>query len=128
MVDTGDTAASQAVNSARLAVDAPLDAEYSWRLVNRLDPERRPYVLVGLTAGETGWVAAVSEQGIVQGWAVDPAGARAWWTLVVEELVWAPGMWSRSPLYPLRRTIDGGEVVLLDHQGQRVLQLPLGPG
>jgi hypothetical protein len=118
----------RAVHSARVAVGAPADAEYSCRLVTRLDAGRRPYLLVGLTVGPSGWVAAVSEQGVVQGWATDPDGAHAWWTLVEEDLVWAPGSWSRSPLYPLRRIAQDEEVILLDHNGQRVSQLPPHPG
>ena len=118
---------TRAVEAARVTVGAPADAEASWRWVTRLDG-RAPYLLVGLSAGGSGWVATVSSEGVVQGWAVDPAGARAWWAAVDDELVWAPGSWSRSPSYPLRRVVHGGEVVLLDHEGHPVPGAPPGPG
>jgi hypothetical protein len=44
------------------------------------------------------------------------------------ELVWAPGSWSRSPLYPLRRVVRGDDVVLLDAEGRLVPEAPSGPG
>jgi len=123
-----DDSASRAVDAAREAVGAPLDARVAWRRVTRLDPGRAPYVLVGLSAGTTGWVASVSEGGVVQGWAIDPDGAGAWWALADGELVWAPGSWSRSALYPLRRTVRDGETVLLDHEGRLVPEAPSAPG
>jgi hypothetical protein len=123
-----DAEASRAVDAVREAVGAPADAQFAWRRVTRLDPGRPPYLLVGLSAGTSGWVASVSEDGVVQGWGVDPAGARAWWALVDDELVWAPGSWSRSALYPLRRTVRDGETVLLDHEGRAVPVTGAGPG
>ena len=114
----------RAVEAARTAVGAPPDAEVSWRWVVRLDPGAGRYLLVGLSAGESGRVAAVSADGDVRGWAEDPAGARAWWTEVEGELVWAPGSWSRSPLYPLRRVTRAEGTVLLDHEGVEVPETP----
>lgn len=123
---------TRAVQAARVIVGAPPDAVAVWRVVTRLDPGRDPYLLVGLSSGTSGWVVAVSGVGEVTSWAVDPDGAHAWWTAVDDELVWAPGSWSRSPLYPLRRvrrssSADGpGE--LLDHLGERVPHHPGRPG
>jgi hypothetical protein len=114
----------RAVEAARTAVGAPADAEASWRWVVRLDAGTGRYLLVGLSAGESGWVAAVSADGDVRSWAADPAGARAWWTEVEGELVWAPGSWSRSPLYPLRRVTRAEGTVLLDHEGVEVPETP----
>lgn len=111
-----------------MAVGAPAGSAFSCRSVTRLDPGRRPYLLVGLSAPGSGWVAAVSQDGVVQGWAVDPAGARAWWAEVDGELVWAPGSWSRSSLYPLRRCVRDGQAVLLDHEGRPVPRASAGPG
>jgi hypothetical protein len=123
-----DAEVSRAVDAAREAVGAPVDAEFAWRRVTRLDPGRPAYLLVGLSAGPTGWVVSVSAAGVVQGWGVDPAGARAWWAQVDDELVWAPGSWSRSALYPLRRTVRDGETVLLGHDGRAVPGTGAGPG
>ncbi|HET7820713.1 MAG TPA: hypothetical protein VFL10_04240 [Ornithinibacter sp.] len=122
------TEVARAVDAARAAVGAPADCEYSWRPVTRLDPGRPPYLLVGLGGGGSGWVVALSPDGVVQGRAADPDGARAWWSGVDGELVWAPGSWSRSPLYPLRRVARGDEMVLLDHEGRLVPDAPDGPG
>jgi len=123
-----ETDVERAVDAARAAVEAPAGCEYSWRPVTRLDPGRAPYLLVGLGADGSGWVVAVSLDGVVQGRAADPDGARAWWSSVDGELVWAPGSWSRSPLYPLRRVVRGDAEVLLDHEGRPVPDGPGGPG
>jgi hypothetical protein len=119
-----DAEVARAVEAVRAIVAAPADAESVWRHVTRLDG-RPPYLLVGISAGRAGWVGAVSYDGEVRGWAADEEGARAWWTHGTDELVWAPGSWSRSPLYPLRRTTDGR---LLDHRGEPVREGPLAPG
>lgn len=123
-----DSEATRAVEAARVAVGAPVDAEVSWRRVTRLDAGRAPYVLVGLSAGRSGWVASVSLDGEVRSWAADPAGAGAWWADADGELVWAPGSWSRSPLYPLRRVARGDDLVLLDPDGNPVPDTGVGPG
>lgn len=122
-----DSEATRAVDAARVAVGAPADAPVAWRPVTRLDG-RPPYLLVGLGGAGSGWVAAVTPHGEVRGWAADPAGARAWWADADGELVWAPGSWSRSALFPLRRVERDGEVVLLDHEGHPVPGAPRGPG
>lgn len=128
MGDSVERAATRAVEAARVAVDAPADAQAVWRVVTRLDAGRPRYLLVGITSGQAGWVAAVSLDGQVQGYAADPAGAQAWWAGVSEELVWAPGSSSRSPLCPLRRSVAGGQVIFLDHLGQRVPGMSGGRG
>lgn len=106
---------SRAVASAREHVGAPEDAPTSWRLVRRLDggPD---YLLVGITTITTGWVVAVTLTGDLQSRAEDPAGARAWWVDVPEELVWDNGVGTRSMLYPLRR----GQHGFLDHAGHPI--------
>lgn len=124
-MDTGDV--SRAVDAAREAVGAAPDTPTVSRVVTRLD-ERPPYVLVGLGEAATGFVVAVSAEGIVESRAKDPAGSHAWWADVAEELVWAPGSASRSPFYPLRRTVVGGSVVLIDHTGSQVAEQPSGRG
>lgn len=111
---------ARAVAAARDAVGAPADAVAAWRLVDRLDPGRPPYLLVGLGLGESGRVVAVGGDGAVRQTASDPAGVDAWWASAAGDLVWAPGSGSRSPLYPLVRTRESGEVVLRDHAGERV--------
>lgn len=116
------------MEAARAAVGAPAEAACAWRLVTRLDAGRPPYLLVGVSAGDGGWVVAVSLDGQVRGFASDPAGAQAWWTSVPEELVWAPGSWSRSPLYPLRRRGEGDDAALLDPEGHRIPGMPPGRG
>ncbi|KAB7744650.1 hypothetical protein GA707_08625 [Nostocoides sp. F2B08] len=129
MRDSGSAESARAVETARASVGVGPDAEAAARLVMRLEPGREPYFLVGLSLGDRGWVVAVSSDGTaVRQVAEDPAGARSWWVDVPEELVWAPGTWSRSPLYPLRRGTDGGRAVLLDHLGRRLPPGPVGPG
>lgn len=114
---------ARAVEAARESAGAPADATVAWRVVTRLD-ERPPYLLVGFSSADAGCVVAVSLAGEVHGRGSDPKGADAWWVHAREELVWAPGTWSRSPLYPLRRTVIGDEVAYLDHDGQRVALWP----
>ena len=70
---------------------APADAPVRLAPGDPARPGRPPYVLVGLGAAGSGWVVALTPDGVVRGRATDPAGARAWWADVDGELVWAPG-------------------------------------
>jgi hypothetical protein len=120
---------ARAVETARASVGAGSTAEAASRRVIRLDAGREPYFLVGVSVGERGWVVAVSADGAeARQVGQDPAGARSWWVHASGELVWAPGSWSRSPLYPLRRVTEGDRVVLLDHLGRPVSPGPFAPG
>lgn len=98
---------ARAVELAREATGADREVPADAVVVHR--PDRTDdYALVTIgRAGESGWVAAVDPAGgEVMSWAENPSGEPTVPPLTgpADGYVWAPGVRSRSPLYPLLRT------------------------
>lgn len=114
-----DIDATRAVEAARVASGIPADTTATWRRVERLDG-KPGYLLVAFAAPSQSWVLAVAANGDVLTRARVGSGEADWWRNIDDELVWAPGSWSRSMLYPLRRRKVEGAPVLLDHMGKAI--------
>ena len=114
-----------AVALARAAIGAEPDLPAEAHPVRRLDRDAS-YVLVRLgNSGEPGWLAAVDTAGReVMTWAMNRTGRstipdrpQLAGAATNSELVWQPGMQSRSPLYPLLRLKTDQGALYVDLSG-----------
>jgi hypothetical protein len=123
----------RAVTLARATIGLAENVPAQAHAVRRLD-RTASYVLVQLgEPGEPGWVAAVDpDAGEVMTWAANPSGAShrperpAAYGAAPAELVYRPGLASRSPLYPLLRVETSEGPRFVDLGGRE--HLDPGPG
>ncbi|MGC3993038.1 MAG: hypothetical protein QM779_02725 [Propionicimonas sp.] len=93
---------ARAVGAARAATGAGPDVPSRVEVVRRLDrPVTYRLVFLG-RPGESGWVAAVGEDGAVLSWAASATGL-ATVPAGSGELCWWPSARTASALYPVRR-------------------------
>ena len=119
-----------AVELAREAVGVDARVPATAIVVHRLDRDA-DYVLVQLgRAGEAGWVAAVDVAGRdVMSWAANPSGEpTAPAPITAGDFVWRPSAVSRSPLYPLLRTVTAEGERYVDLAGTVHTELPITRG
>jgi hypothetical protein len=118
-----EAALTRAIDLARATVGVSVETPARAARIRRLDRDSAHYVIVYLgPPDQPGWIAAVEpDTGEVLSWTENRSGASTLPEVPAEadsaEYVWAPGVASRSPLYPLLLISTGGQRRLRDLAG-----------